>query len=91
MRQRFHFYKSNSGAVARSRLKLLLVADKTCLSPGFLELIRDDMVHVLSRYMEIEPGQVDIRLTRVETAGTREILPALSASIPIRQISDKGI
>lgn len=91
MRQIFCLHKSNSGAIARSRLKLLLVADKASLSPGFLELIRDDMVHVLSRYMEIEPGQVDIRMTRMETAGTREILPALFASIPLRQISDKGI
>lgn len=91
MRRILGFHKSNSGAIARSRLKLLLVADQTSLSPGFLELIRDDMVHVLSRYMEIEPGQVDIRMTRMETAGARETLPALYASIPLRQISDKGI
>lgn len=91
MKQIFCFHKSNSGAIARSRLKLLLVADKGGLSPGFLERIRDDMVHVLSRYMEIDPGQVDIRMTRMETAGTSETLPALFASIPLRQISDKGI
>lgn len=91
MRQIFCFHKSNTGAIARSRLKLLLVADKAGLSPGFLEQIKDDMVRVLSRYMEIEPGQVELRMTRMETAGTRETLPALFASIPLRQISDKGI
>lgn len=91
MRQMFRFYKSNSGAIARSRLKLLLVADKVHCNPGFLELIRDDMIGVLSRYMEVDPGQMDIRLTRMEAAGTSEILQTLNASIPIRQISDKGI
>ena len=90
MRQLFDFHKSNSGEIARSRLKLLLVSDKVHCSPVFLELIKDDMIGVLSRYMEIEPGQVDIRLTRVESAVTKEILPALCASVPIRQISDKG-
>lgn len=90
MRQRFYFHKSNSGEIARSRLKLLLVSDKVHCSPGFLELIRDDLVGVLSRYMEVDSGQVDIRLTRVESAATKEMLPALCASIPIRKIADKG-
>lgn len=91
MRQIFCFRKSNSGMIARNRLKLLLAADQAHVNPGFLELIRDDMIHVLSRYMEIESGQVEIRLARQEAAGTRENLPVLFASIPIRQISDKGI
>lgn len=40
MRQMMLFHKSNSGAIARSRLKLLLVADKAYLSPGLLSRIR---------------------------------------------------
>ena len=84
MRQMMLFHKSNSGAIARSRLKLLLVADKAYLSPGLLSRIRDDLVVVLSRYAE-----VDLRLTRMEAAGTREGLPVLSATFPIRQFTAK--
>lgn len=91
MRRIFRFSRGNTGLIARNRLKLLLVADKVHCSPGFLELIKDDMASVLSRYMEIDAGQMDIRLTRMETAGTSETFPALYASIPIRQISEKGI
>ena len=54
MRQMMLFHKSNSGAIARSRLKLLLVADKAYLSPGLLSRIRDDLVVVLSRYAEVD-------------------------------------
>ena len=78
MRQMMLFHKSNSGAIARSRLKLLLVADKAYLSPGLLSRIRDDLVVVLSRYAEVDSGQMDLRLTRMEAAGTREGLPAVS-------------
>ena len=42
----------HSGEIARKRLKLLLVADKTNCSPEFLEMIRDDIFEVVSKYME---------------------------------------
>ena len=89
MRQMILFHKSNSGAIARSRLKLLLVADKAYLSPGLLSRIRDDLVVVLSRYAEVDSGQMDLSLTRMEAAGTREGLPVLSATFPIRQFTAK--
>lgn len=77
--------RHNSGEIARSRLKLILVADKTHLSPGFLEQIKTDMVAVLARYMEVDSGQVELRLTRTETAGTKDMIPVLCASIPIKK------
>ncbi len=84
MRQIFCLYKSNSGEIARSRLKLLLMADKMHCSPGLIELIREDLLLVLSRYGEFDPLLTDIRLTRMECAGTADSLPAISAKIPIR-------
>ncbi|MDO4267824.1 MAG: cell division topological specificity factor MinE [Eubacteriales bacterium] len=89
MRQRFCFQKGNSGEIARSRLKLLLVSDKARLSPGLIDLIRSDMICVLSRYAEVDSGQLDIRLTRMETAGAKEPTPALSATFPLRQFTAK--
>ena len=55
MRQGFCFWgRSNSGEIARSRLKLLLVSDQAGLSLGLLDQIREDMEDVLSRYAEID-------------------------------------
>lgn len=89
MRQIFCSHKSNSGDIARSRLKLLLVSDKAHVNPGLIDLIKDDMIGVLSRYAEIDSGQMDIRFTRMETAGAREPVPVLSATFPLRRFTMK--
>lgn len=89
MRQFFLFHKSNSGEIARNRLKLLLVSDQAGVSPGLIDLIKDDMIGVLSRYAEIDSGQLDLKVTRMESAGAREPIPALSARVPLRQFTGK--
>ena len=58
--------KSNSGEIARSRLKLLLVSDQSGINPGIIGMIRDDLVRVLSRYAQIDAGAVELRLIRPE-------------------------
>ena len=89
MRQILLFHKSNSGEIARNRLKLLLVSDQAGVSPGLIDLIKDDMIGVLSRYAEIDSGEIDLTFTRMESAGAREPLPALAARIPLRQFTCK--
>lgn len=88
MRRIFCFHKSNSGEIARSRLKLVLVSDQSGCSPGLIEGIREELMRVLSRYMEFDSQKVDICLTQMECAGTGELVPALSARIPIRQFAN---
>ena len=88
MRRMFRFHKSNSGEIARSRLKLVLMSDQSGCSMGLLEGIREELIGVLSRYMEFDSGRVDLCLTRMECAGTKEPVPALSARIPIRRFTD---
>ncbi len=83
------FHKSNSGEIARNRLKLLLVSDQSGISPGLIDLIKDDMIGVLSRYAEVESGGISLKFTRLESTGTGDLRPALSADIPIRHVSYK--
>ena len=54
MTRRSRMLERRSGEIARKRLKLLLVADKTNCSPEFLEMIKDDIFQVVSKYMEID-------------------------------------
>lgn len=84
-------HKHNSGEIARHRLKMLLISDKVHCSPRLLEMVKDEMINVLSKYMEIDSGHVELEMTRMETAGARETMPALFANIPIRAIPNKGI
>ncbi|HIT64350.1 MAG TPA: cell division topological specificity factor MinE [Candidatus Ventrimonas merdavium] len=88
MRQLFRMPKSNSGEIARSRLKLLLVSDKAHVNPGLVSLIRDDMILVLSRYAQVDSGRLELRLTRMND-GAGEGIPALSATFPIRELTGK--
>ena len=65
----FFSHKSNSGEIARRRLKQVLVSDQSGCSPGLIEGIREELIGVLSRYMELDSGRVDIGLTWMECVG----------------------
>ena len=80
-----------SGEIARKRLKLLLVADKTNCSPEFLEMIKDDILQVVSKYVDIDAGEIEVGLTKAFFCGSLESVPALYTNIPIRCLSYKGI
>ena len=47
-------FRRNSKEVAKDRLKLLLVSDRTDCSADMLEMIKNDIIQVISRYMEID-------------------------------------
>ena len=57
MGRMFFFHKSNSGEIARRRLKQVLVSDQSGCSPGLIEGIREELIGVLSRYMELDSGK----------------------------------
>ncbi len=48
------FRKKSSGDVAKDRLKLLLISDRANCSPEVMELIKNDIIKVISKYMEID-------------------------------------
>ena len=77
--------KSNSGEIARARLKLLLVSDQSGVNPGIIGMIRDDLVRVLSRYAQIDAGAMELRLVRPEEGGQQAFL--ITAAFPVRQIT----
>ena len=50
--------------MAKDRLKLLLVSDRSNCSPETMELIKNDIIQVISKYMEIDPEGLDIQITQ---------------------------
>ena len=74
-------FGNRSGEIARKRLKLLLVADKTNCSPEFLEMIKDDLFLVISKYLDIDRGDMEVGLTKA-FCGSEQI-PALYASLSV--------
>ena len=47
------FKKKGSSDVAKDRLKLLLVSDRANCSPEVMEMIKNDIIKVISKYMEM--------------------------------------
>ncbi len=56
--------ESGSAEAAKSRLQFVLVHDRADFPPGKLEALKDDLIQVLSRHIEIDPRSVQISLTR---------------------------
>lgn len=82
----FKFFSSkvSSKDIASDRLKLILIHDRSDFSPDFLEMIKSDILKVISKYADIETGEIEVRLTTKEEYDGSS--PALIANIPIRKI-----
>ena len=85
------FRKStNSGTVAKDRLKLVLVSDRAGCSPGIMEALKNDIIKVVSKYMEIDTDNLNIEITQTESDTDNGYVPALCANIPIKDIIKTG-
>lgn len=80
------FKKKNSGDVAKDRLKLLLISDRANCSPETMEMIKNDIIKVISKYMEIDAEGLDIQITQTESDNKNGNVPALFANIPIKDL-----
>jgi cell division topological specificity factor len=58
--------QEKSGAVAKTRLQMVLTHDRADISPGLLDEIKDDIVAVIAKRLTIDPEQVVVSLTRTQ-------------------------
>ncbi len=54
--------KEKSGATAKQRLQMVLIHDRADVSPGLLEQIKDDIIEVIAKRLEINPDTVVVNL-----------------------------
>ncbi|MEE1229140.1 MAG: cell division topological specificity factor MinE [Lachnospiraceae bacterium] len=78
------FRKRSSGSKAKDRLKLVLVSDRANCSPETMEMIKNDIIKVISKYMEIDTRGLDIQITQTESDEGNGSVPAIYANIPIK-------
>ncbi len=79
------FAKNKSKDVAKDRLKLVLMGDRG-VSPEFLDMVKGEIMQVLSKYMDINDDELEFKLTKTDNEdGTAEV-PALIANIPIKNM-----
>ena len=85
----FSFFskKTSSKDIAKDRLKLVLVHDRANCSTQVLEMLKTDIIKVISNYMEIDEEELDIQIS--QTASDRDSgqeVPMLCANIPIKSM-----
>ncbi|QXM05761.1 cell division topological specificity factor MinE [Crassaminicella indica] len=80
---------SSSKNVAKERLKLVLVHDRINCSPHFLEMVKEDILNVISDYMEIDEAGLDIKISKTKRSEDNAMIPALIANIPIKKMKTK--
>ncbi len=73
--------KPKSANQAKERLKLVLIHDRTDLTPAMLEALKDDLLEVISRHVDIDPTAVNIDIAH-EGRSQR-----LVADIPLRSMT----
>lgn len=82
----FHSQDSQEDAsksVATNRLKLVLMQDRTNLTPRILEQMRSELIELLSRYVELDKELLDLNF---EQEGDQV---ALMLSIPVIRAKDE--
>ena len=79
---------SNSKNTAKERLHLVLMQDRANVSADFLELMKQEIIEVIKKYIDIDEGAIDVRLTNKENEDGTNGAPALYANIPILNIKN---
>ena len=81
--------QENSKNAAKERLHLVLMQDRANVSADFLELMKQEIIEVIKKYIEVDEKEIDVRLTNKENDDGTNGAPALYANIPILNIKNE--
>ena len=56
-----------------------------------MELMKNDIISVISKYVDIDEEELDIQITKTESENHSGMVPVMVANIPIRDIKHKGL
>lgn len=77
---------ATSKDTAKERLHLVLMQDRANVSADFLELMKQEIIEVIKKYIEVDESEIDVRLTNKANEDGTTGAPALYANIPIMNI-----
>jgi len=69
--------KSDSKNAAKKRLQLVLIHDRTDISPEMMENLRKEMIEVINKYLDVDIEHIEMEFEKEEGA------TALVANIPV--------
>lgn len=82
--------KTNSSKyAAKERLHLVLMQDRANVSADFLDLMKQEIIEVIKKYVDVDESEIDVRMTNKQNADGTNGAPALYANIPILNIKNE--
>ena len=81
---------SNSKEAAKERLHLVLMQDRANVSADFLELMKQEIIEVIKKYIDVDEKEIDVHLTNKANEDGTVGAPALYANIPIVTIKNEA-
>ena len=82
---------ASSKDTAKERLHLVLMQDRANVSVDFLDLMKQEILDVIKKYIEVDENSMDVRLTNKPNGDGSNGAPALYANIPILDIKEEII
>ncbi|MCI8345370.1 MAG: cell division topological specificity factor MinE [Clostridia bacterium] len=87
--KKFSKENKDSKDTAKERLHLVLMQDRANVSADFLEMMKQEIIEVIKKYIDVDENSIDVKLTnKVNSDGTTGA-PALYANIPIMSLKDE--
>jgi cell division topological specificity factor len=74
----------DSKNVAKERLRLVLVHDRANVSPEVINALKNDLINVITKYMEIDESALEVNLDSSDNT------VALIANIPVKRMKRSG-
>lgn len=82
--------KEDSKNTAKERLHLVLAQDRANISADFLEMMKQEIIDVIKKYIDIDEEAIDVRMTNKSGEDGTIGAPALYANIPIVTIKNEA-
>lgn len=79
---------NSSKDTAKERLHLVLMQDRANVSADFLEMMKQEIIDVIKKYIVVDEKAIDVRLTNQPNTDGTTGAPALYANIPILNIKN---
>lgn len=76
--------QKTSKEIAKDRLKVVLIHDRANISPEVMQALKNDIIEVISHYMDINRNEMEISLENDDNS------VALLANIPVNRIKNQA-
>lgn len=80
--------KKDSKETAKERLHLVLMQDRANVSADFMELMKQEIIEVIKKYIDVDENSIDVKLTNKVNGDGTTGAPILYANIPILNVKD---